>query len=97
MKKLKCPISQCRKTYRSRFTLRRHVQAYHYRTKRFACERCDKSFAYRHTLRKHIRRIHSNTPATTEIPQLTHLLRFCSDPELNPFYVSPVEEQQRLV
>jgi len=87
MKKLKCSI--CPKTYRSRFTLRRHVEAFHYRTKRFACEHCDKSFAYRHTLRKHVQRVHSpptiETAQFTEIPLLTTLLRYCQDPDMKLF------------
>jgi len=93
MKKHSCPIPQCSKTYRSRFTLRRHLEAFHYRTKRFSCQQCDKSFAYRHTLRKHIGRVHI-TPiiislSTTEIPLLTALLRFCLDPEFKPACALP--------
>ena len=88
MKKLKCPIPHCLKAYRSRFTLRRHVEAFHYRSNRFSCQQCDKSFAYRHTLRKHVNRAHNNpinpVTSTSKIPLLTSLLRFSKDPEFNP-------------
>jgi len=76
MKKLKCPVPRCTKIYRSRFILCRHVHAFHYRPKRCACQLCDK-----HTLCKHTSRVHANT-TVTEIPMLTSLLRFCTDPEL---------------
>jgi uncharacterized Zn-finger protein len=75
-------MPNCLKTYTSRFTLRRHVEAFHLRTKRFSCPQCPKSFAYRHTLRHHITREHSHQPIV--IPRLTDLLIYAKDQSFRP-------------
>ena len=96
MKKLRCPFPLCAKSYRSQFTQRRHLEAFHYRTKRFTCLLCEKSFAYGHTLCKHDRRVHPNTLiSATQIPLLTSLLHFCQDPDFKPVCKS-LEKPQAL-
>lgn len=82
MKKLRCTMPNCSKAYTSRFTLRRHLEAFHLRTTRFACAQCPKSFAYRHTLRHHMAREHVLQPMT--IPLLTDLLVYSKDDYLRP-------------
>lgn len=82
MKKLRCTVPNCSKSYMSRFTLRRHLEAFHLRTKRFACSECEKSFAYRHTLRHHVAREHPVLPFT--IPLLTDLLAYSKDESMRP-------------
>ena len=73
-------MPNCLKAYISRFTLRRHVEAYHLRTRRFSCQQCAKSFAYRHTLRHHIAREHQSPPMC--IPRLTDMLIYAKDESL---------------
>ena len=84
MKKLHCSYPNCKKVYCSRFTLRRHLEAYHYRVGRFLCSLCSKSFAYRHTLRNHIEKHPPQTPLEEATPKLTSLLQFSQDSDLRP-------------
>jgi len=80
-----CGYPNCKKKYTSRFTLKRHLEAYHYRVGRFPCSLCRKSFAYRHTLRAHLRKHESPAAALPSAPKLTTLLYFTKDPELLPW------------
>ena len=83
MKKLYCKYQNCQKAYASSFTLRRHVEAFHYRVGRFPCTLCPKSFAYRHTLRNHLKK-HEIQTSLQSVPKLTSLLQFSQDPDLRP-------------
>ena len=84
MKKLHCTYPNCKKVYRSRLTLRRHLEAFHYRVGRFLCSTCLKSFAYPQSLRNHTKRHQSQTPLEELIPKLTSLLQFTQDSDLRP-------------
>lgn len=80
--------------FSSLFTLRRHVDTYHLRVKRFQCEKCPKSFAYRHTLRGHMKHhsaedkscVHSKgMRLEITIPKLTTLLKSLSAPRTSQY------------
>ena len=83
MTKQRCRYPNCKKTYASSFTLRRHLQTFHYRIGRFQCSQCPKSYAYPHTLRNHTQK-HEIQMNLESIPKLTNLLRFSQDPDLRP-------------
>ena len=48
-----CPYSECGKTLKSSFSLRRHVQLMHEQAKRFACRYCGKVFSLKQYLMEH--------------------------------------------
>lgn len=81
MTKLRCTYPNCTKAYASRSTLRRHLEAFHYRIHRFLCPQCPKSYAYEHTLRNHAKK-HEYRNSLESVPKLTLLLRFSHDPDL---------------
>ena len=92
-----CPYDDCEKILSSKFNLQRHIDTCHLRIKRFECEVCFKRFASKQNLREH-EFIHEEgdfdpscapqlptTKAAIEVPQLTSLLKFSSDPQLRPY------------
>ena len=49
-----CMIGDCRKTYSTKFNLKRHVEVTHLKQKKFKCELCEKYFVSQQNLKEHI-------------------------------------------
>ena len=81
MKDIPCTFAPCRKMYSSLFTLRRHIDTFHHRVKRYQCSQCPKSFAYAHTLREHVAKHEGENRCQSEgkrtyVPLLTDMLEW---------------------
>ena len=49
-----CMIGDCRRTYSTKFNLKRHVDITHLKQKKYKCELCEKYFVSRQNLKEHI-------------------------------------------
>ena len=90
-----CQYPECRKTLSSKSNLTRHVRSCHLKIKRFRCDICFKWLSSSQNLKKHMF-LHNNMkneaimPGTValsrdiEVPKLTELLQFTTDPDLRP-------------
>ena len=54
-----CPIEDCTKNYKSKFTLKKHIEIWHLHRVSFQCRICNKGFVSKQNLREHIF-IHQN-------------------------------------
>ena len=48
-----CYYSECGKTYKTRFNLRRHINSTHLKIKGFTCPECNKPFVSKQNLKEH--------------------------------------------
>jgi uncharacterized Zn-finger protein len=48
-----CYYSECGKTYKTRFNLRRHINSSHLKIKSFICPECNKHFVSKQNLKEH--------------------------------------------
>jgi uncharacterized Zn-finger protein len=48
-----CYYSECGKTYKTRFNLRRHINSSHLKIKGFKCPECNKPFVSKQNLKEH--------------------------------------------
>ena len=48
-----CYYSECGKTYKTRFNLRRHINSSHLKIKGFTCPECNKPFVSKQNLKEH--------------------------------------------
>ena len=52
----------CRKTFKSSYDLKKHVQYGPHSDKQFSCEECSNSFPRKDNLAKHVKMVHENIP-----------------------------------
>lgn len=48
-----CNFQDCFRTFRTKFNLKRHINSFHFKLKRFKCEQCSKCFASKQNLKEH--------------------------------------------
>ncbi|CAG9331343.1 unnamed protein product [Blepharisma stoltei] len=49
----KCYYTNCTKSYRTKYNLRRHINAIHLKIRNFVCAECSKTFACKQNLNEH--------------------------------------------